>query len=153
MSSDLFSSQLDFPLCVNNFAFNENKSTSSIWFSYSFSPLTLTLVGYPRYCAAIPVFRGPQDISKPNSCPSLLLSSSPSLSFHSPLQNCRRHARGSGDMVIPFSPWIGDHHAFQLHPRSRCEHPHSSHGLSRKCAEASDSISSQGLGSFFQILL
>ena len=49
-----------------------------------------------------PVFRCTQGISKPHShpfldviFPSLLLSSSPSCSFHCPLQNCLRHARGS----------------------------------------------------------
>ena len=56
-----------------------------------------------------PVFRCPQGISKPHSCPfldvifpSLLLSSSPSCSFHCPLQNCLRHARGSWDVVIDY---------------------------------------------------
>ena len=51
---------------------------------------------------------GPQGIFKPDSrpfldviFPSLLLSSSPSCSFHCPLQNCLRHARGSWDVAIP----------------------------------------------------
>ena len=70
------------------------------------SPLTLEVVGTPQmtlqqYLSILP-FRCPQGISKPHSCsfldvifPSLLLSSSPSCSFHCPLQNCLRHARGS----------------------------------------------------------
>ena len=41
--------------------------------------------------------------------PSLLLSSSPSCSFHCPLQNCLRHARGSWDVAIPSEfPFLHD---------------------------------------------
>ena len=43
-------------------------------------------------------------------------------------------------------PWLGDHHALQLHPSL-------SHGLSRKCSEVSYSISSQRLRSFSRFLL
>ena len=57
---------------------------------------------------SFPVFRCPQRISKPHSrpflgvtFPSLLLSSSPSCSFHCLLQNCLRHAKGSWDVAIP----------------------------------------------------
>ena len=50
-------------------------------------------------------------------------------------------------------PWLGDHHALQLHSRFCCEPPFSSHGLCRKCSEVSYSISSQGLGSFSRFLL
>ena len=45
-------------------------------------------------------------------------------------------------------PWLGDHHALQLHSGFCCEPPCLSHGLCRKCSEVSYSISSQGLGSF-----
>ena len=111
-----------------------------------------------------PVFRCPQEISKPHSrpfldviFPSLLLSSSPSCSFHCPLQNCLRQARGSWDVAIPSVsvclPWWGDHHALQLHSGFCCEPPRSSHGLCRKCSEVSYSISSQELGSFSRFLL
>ena len=41
-------------------------------------------------------------------------------------------------------PWLGDHHALQLHSGFCCEPPRSSHGLCRKCSEVSYSISSQG---------
>ena len=51
-------------------------------------------------------------------------------------------------------PWLGDHHALQLHSGFCCEPPRSSHGLCRKCSEVSyHSISSQGLGSFSLFLL
>ena len=57
---------------------------------------------------SLPVFRCPQGISKPHSRPfldviflPLLLSSSPSCSFHCPLQNCLRHARASWDVALP----------------------------------------------------
>ena len=71
------------------------------------SHLTLEVVGSPQmtlqqYLPPFPVFRCPQGISQSHSrpfldviFPSLLLSSSPSCSFHCPLQNCLRHARGS----------------------------------------------------------
>ena len=44
-----------------------------------------------------------------------------------------------------FLPWLGDHHALQLHSGFCCEPPRSSHGLCRKYSEVSYSISSQGL--------
>ena len=50
-------------------------------------------------------------------------------------------------------PWLGDHHALQLHFGFCCKPPHLSHGLCRKCSEVSYSISSQGLGSFSRFLL
>ena len=54
---------------------------------------------------------------------------------------------------VPFSlPWLVDHHALQLHSGLCCEPPHSSHGLCRKYSELSNSISSQGLGSFSRFL-
>ena len=71
------------------------------------SPLTSEVVGAPQmrlqqYLSTFPVFHCPQEISKPHSrpfldviFPSLLLSSSPSCSFHCPLQKCLRYARGS----------------------------------------------------------
>ena len=79
-------------------------------------------------------------------------------SFHCPLQNCLRHARGSWDVAIPYwvsvsLPWLGDNHALQLHSGFCYEPPRSSHGLCRKCSEVSYSIESQGLGSFSQFLL
>ena len=82
---------------------------SPLFVSSHLSPLTLEVVGAPHMTfPSFPVFRCPQGISKPHSCPfldviflSLLLSSSPSCSFHCPLQNCLRHARGSWDVAIP----------------------------------------------------
>ena len=50
-------------------------------------------------------------------------------------------------------PWLGDHHALQLHSGFCCEPPRLSHGLCRKCSEVSYSISSQGLESFSRFLL
>ena len=91
--------------------------------------------------------------------PFLLLSSSPSCSFHCPLQNCLRRffARilrcGHTIWVSISLPWLGDHYALQLHSGFCCEPPRSSHGLCRKCSEVSYSISSQGLGSFSWFLL
>ena len=73
-----------------------------------------------------PVFRCPQGISKPHSnpfldviFPSLLLSSSPSCSFHCPLQNCLRHVRGSWDLAIPseFPPF---YHGKEIIMHSNC---------------------------------
>ena len=52
-----------------------------------------------------------------------------------------------------FLPWLGDHHALQLHSGFCWEPPRSSHGLCRKCSEVSYSISSQGLESFSRFLL
>ena len=56
-----------------------------------------------------PVFRCQQSIPKPRNCPffdviflSLLLFISLSCSFHSPLQNCLRYARGSWDLSFRF---------------------------------------------------
>ena len=55
--------------------------------------------------------------------------------------------------VSVFCPWLGDHHALQLHSGFYCKPHRSSYGLCRKCAEISYSISSQGLGSFSRFLL
>ena len=49
------------------------------------------------------------------------------------------------------SPWLDK--TLQMHLGSCCEPPPSSHGLCGKCLEVSDSISSQGLGSVFWVLL
>ena len=37
-------------------------------------------------------------------------------------------------------PWLGDHHALQLHSGLCCEPPRLSHGLCRKCSEVSYNI-------------
>ena len=73
-----------------------------------------------------PVFRCPQGISKLHSRPfldvifqSLLLSSSPSCSFHWPLQNCLRHTRGSWDVAIPSEfPFL--YHGYEIIMHSSC---------------------------------
>ena len=74
---------------------------------------TQSLSGYYRWrCnntfSHFHVFLCPQGISTLHSCPffdvifpSLLLFSSPSCSFHCPLQNCHRHSRWSWDVAIP----------------------------------------------------
>ena len=62
---------------------------------------------------------------------------------------CQRILRCGHTIWVSVSlPWLGDHHALQLHSGFCCEPPRSSHGLCRKCSEVSCSISSQGLGSF-----
>ena len=67
---------------------------------------------------------------------------------------CQRILRcGHATWVSVSLPWLGDHHALQLHTGFCCEPPRSSHGLCRKCSEVSYSISSQGLGSFSLFLL
>ena len=60
---------------------------------------------------------------------------------------CQRILRCGHTIWVSVSlPWLGDHHALQLHSGFCCEPPRSSHGLCRKCSEVSYSISSQGLG-------
>ena len=67
---------------------------------------------------------------------------------------CQRILRCGHTIWVSVSlPWLGDHHALQLHSGLCCEPPRSSHGLCRKCPEVSYSISSQGLGSFSRFLL
>ena len=67
---------------------------------------------------------------------------------------CQRILRCGHTIWVSVSlPWLGDHHALQLHSGFCCEPPRSSHGLCRKCSEVSYSISSQGLGSFSLFLL
>ena len=144
------------------------------FFAYCFisshlSPLTLEVVGAPQmtlqqYISILPCLPLPSgNLQTPFPpfldviFPSLLLSSSPSCSFHCPLQNsspCQRILRCGHTIWVSVSlPWLGDHHALQLHSGFCCEPPRSSHGLCRKCSEISYSISSQGLGSFSLFLL
>ena len=79
------------------------------------------------------------------------------LPFHCLLQNCLCQDRGSRDVAISSvsvsSPWLGDQQALQLHSGFCCDPPHLSHGLCRKCSEASFNISSQGIGSISEVLL
>ena len=80
----------------------------------------------------------------------LLLSLSPA-ELSSP---CPRILRCGHTIWVSVSlPWLGDHHALQLHSGFCCEPPRSSHGLCMKCSEVSYSISSQELGSFSLFLL
>ena len=134
------------------------------------SPLTLEVVGAPQmtlqqYLSILPCLLLPSgnlQIPFP-SIPwcYLPISSSVFLSFlllslslaelSSP---CQRILRCGYTMWVSVSlPWLGDHHALQLHSGFCCETPRSSHGLCRKCSEVSYSISSQGLGSFSRFLL
>ena len=88
-------------------AFCSRDEYAHVYYLSFLNPLNLEVVWAPQttlqqYFPFFPVFRCPQGISKPNSIPfldvifpSLLLSSSPSCSFHCPLQNCFRLARGS----------------------------------------------------------
>ena len=89
-------------------------------------------------------------ISSPVFLSFLLLSLSPA-ELSSP---CPRILRCGHTIWVSVSlPWLGDHHALQLHSGFCCEPPRSLHGLCRKCSEVSYSISSQGLGSFARFLL
>ena len=101
----------------------------------------------------------PQGIPKLHSCPlfvvivpSLLLSSFHSYSLHGP---CRiTFTMLENTIWVAFSsPWLGDHYTLELHTGFCCEPPRVSHYLCRKCLEVSYSISSQGIGSFFRVLL
>ena len=134
------------------------------------SPLTLEVVGAPQmtlqqYLSILPCLPLPSgNLQTPfPSIPwcYLPISSSVFLSFlllslslaelSSP---CQRILRCGHTIWVSVSlPWLGDHHALQLHSGFCCEPPRSSHGLCRKCSEVSYSISSQGLGSFSLFLL
>ena len=125
------------------------------------SPLTLEVVGAPQmtlqqYLSILPCLPLPSgNLQTPfPSIPwcHLPISSSVFLSFlllslslaelSSP---CQRILRCGHTIWVSVSlPWLGDHHALQLH---------SGFGLCRKCSEVSYSISSQGLGSFSLFLL
>ena len=79
---------------------------------------------------------------------SSLLLSPPPAELPSPCQRC-----GLTIWICVSLPWLGDHHALQLHCGLCCEPPLSSHGLCKKCSEVSYSISSQGLWAFSRVLL
>ena len=68
-----------------------------------------------------------------------------------------RHATGAlcgrTTYVSASSPWLGDLQALRLHPGSCCEIPNSSLGPCRKYLEAIDTISTQDLEFFLQVLL
>ena len=138
--------------------------------SHHLSPLTLEVVGAPQmtlqqYLSILPCLALPSgNLQTPfPSIPwcYLPISSSVFLSFlllslslaelSSPYQRILRC--GHTIWVSVSLPWLGDHHALQLHSGFCCEPPRSSHGLCRKCSEVSYSISSQGLGSFSRFLL
>ena len=134
------------------------------------SPLTSEVVGAPQmtlqqYLSTLPCLPLPLG-NHQNPFPSnpwcyLSISSSVFLSFLllslSPAElssPCLRILRGGHTIWDSVSlPWLGDHHALQLHCGFCCEPPRSSHGLCRKCSEVSYSISSQGLGSFSRFML
>ena len=137
------------------------------WPLSSLSPLTLEVVGAPQqYLSILPCLPLPSG-NLQTQFPSipwcyLPISSSVFLSFLLLLSvsfaelssPCQRILRCGHIIWISVSlPWLGDHHAFQLHSGFCCEPPRSSHGLCRKCSEVSYSISSQGLGSFSRFLL
>ena len=134
------------------------------------SPLTSEVVGAPQmtlqqYLSTLPCLPLPSGnlqtpfqsipwyyLPIPSSVflPFLLLSLSPA-ELSSP---CPRILSCGHTIWVSFSiPWLGDHHALQLHSGICCEPPRSSHGPCRKYSEVSYSISSQGLGSFSRFLL
>ena len=133
------------------------------------SPLTFEVVGAPQmtlqqYLSILPCLPLPS-VNLQTPFPSipwcyLPISSSVFLSFlllslslaelSSP---CQRILRCGHTIWVSISlPWLGDHHALQLHSGFCCEPPRSWYGLYRKCSEVSSSISSQGLGSSLFLL-
>ena len=146
-----------------------------LWYSYRFimsshlSPLTSGVVRVPQmtlqqYLSTLPSLLLPSGnlqtpflsypwcylpISSSVVLSFLLLSLSPA-ELSSP---CQRILRCGHTIWVSISlPWLGDHHALQLHSEFCCEPPRSSHGLCRKCSEVSYSILFQGLGSFSRFL-
>ena len=134
------------------------------------SPLTSEVVGalqmtLQQYLSTVPCLPLPSgNLQTPfPSIPwcHIPISSSVSLSFLLLLLSaavlsspCQRILRCGHTIWVSVSlPWLGDHHALQLHSWFCCEPPRSSHGLCRKRSEVSHSISSQGLGSFSRFLL
>ena len=134
------------------------------------SPLTLEVVGAPQmtlqqYLSILPCLPLPsENLQTPfPSIPWCYLPISSSV-FHSSLllslslaelsSPCQRILRCGHSIWVSISlPWLGDHHALQLHSGFCCEPSRLSHGLCIKCSEVSYSISSQGLGSFSLFLL
>ena len=131
------------------------------------SPLTSEVVGAPQmtlqqYLSILPCLPLPSgNLQTPFQFIPwhyLPVSSSDFLSFSllslSPAElssPCQRILRCGHTIWVSISlPWLGDHHALQLHSGFCCEPPRLSHGL---CSEVSYSISSQGLGSFSRFLL
>ena len=127
---------------------------SQIWgllISSHLSPLTLEVVGAPQmtlqqYLSILPCLPLPSgNLQTPfPSIPwcYLPISSSVFLSFlllslslaelSSP---CQRILRCGHTIWVSVSlPWLGDHHALQLHSGFCCQPPRSSHGLCRKCS-------------------
>ena len=153
-----------------NYNTNRPRRLFFLLFSSHLSPLILEVVGAPQmtlqqYLSILPCLQLPSgNLQTPfPSIPwcYLPISSSAFLSFlllslslaelSSP---CQRILRCGHTIWVSVSlPWLGDHHALQLHSGFCCEPPRSSHGLCRKCSEVSYSISSQGLGSFSLFLL
>ena len=134
------------------------------------TPLTLTVIGAPQmmlqqYLSTFPCLLLPSGnfqtpfLSFPWCY--LPISSSVFLSSLLPLSPaelslpCLRILRcGHIIWVSVSSPWLGGHYnVLRLHSGFCCESPRSSHGLCRKSSEVSYSISSEGLGSFFRVLL
>ena len=156
----------DFFILIRVFAFPKRIIT----FISHLSPLTLEVVGAPQitlqqYLFILPCLPLPSGNlqtpfpSIPWCC--LHISSSVFLSFllislslAELSSSCQRILKCSHTIWVYVSlPWLGDHHALQLHSRFCCEPPRSSHGLCRKCSEVPYSISSQGLESFSRFLL
>ena len=134
-------------------------------FSSHLSPLTLEVVGAPQmtlqqYLSCLLLLSGNLQTPFPSIPWCYLPISSVFLSFLllslslAELSWPCQILRCGHTIWVPVSlPWLGDHHALQLHSGFCYERPRSSHGLCRKCSEVSYSISSQGLGSFFLFLL
>ena len=144
----------------------QNKSLELMWSLSSLSLLTLTAVGAPQMTLQ-QYHLQPSSGNLQTPFLSMLwcylpISSSAMLSFLlialSPAESSSLYQRiflrcGHIIWVSVSSPWLWDHHALQLHSGFCCESPRSSHGLCRKYSEVSYSISSQGLGFFFRVLL
>ena len=137
-----------------------------VFTSSHLSPLTSEVVWAPQmmlqqYLSTLPLPSGHLQTPFP-SIPwcylpissSVFLSLLLSLSLAELSSPCPRILRCGHYIWVSVSlPWLGDHHALQLHSGFCCEPPRSSHGPCRKCSEVFYRISSQGFWSFALFLL
>ena len=146
-----------------------SNSTERNHLSSHLSPLTSEVVGAPQmtlqqHLPSLPCLLQPSG-NHQTPFPSITwcylpISSSVFLSLLLPqtlwglFMPCQKILRCGHTICVSVSlPWLGDHHALQLHSGFFYEPPRSSHVLCRKCSDVSYSISSQGLWSFSRFLV